>query len=282
MKEYNRDLLNQVQAVDLEMAKYFVKYCEENGLLCYFCGGGCIGAVRHHGFIPWDDDLDFFMPRPDYEKLKRIWKDTEKYALAFPTKTYNNHNIFITLCDKGTTMIKPYQTDIDMAHGITIDIFPLDGCPSGWRRNLQKIYGLAYQLFCAQLVPTNHGKIVEKIGKIGLSIVGNSTLRYYMWRFCEKNMSKYSIDECECITEICAGPHYMKNEYPKEIFSSAILMDFEDTKMPIPVGYDEYLKIAFGNYMELPPKEKQVPQHDTVIIDPSVSYAKYRGKYYCV
>ena len=69
--------LKEIQNKSLEMAEYFVEFCREHGLLCYLCGGGAIGGLRNKGFIPWDDDLDFFMPRKDYEKLPELWK---KYA----------------------------------------------------------------------------------------------------------------------------------------------------------------------------------------------------------
>lgn len=282
MKKYDEKLLRKVQEKDLQMAKYFVEYCEKNDLLCYFCGGGCIGAVRHNGFIPWDDDLDFFMPRSSYEKLKTIWKDTEQYSLIFPSQSYNDHNMFMTLRDKQTTMIKSYQADLDIIHGISIDVFPLDGCPTGIARKSQMIWGLIYQLLCSQMVPENHGIIIEGIGKLILRIINNSNMRYRIWKKAEYKMSKYRIEDCKYVTEICAGPQYMKNEYPKEIFEKAVYLRFEDTKMPVPIGYNDYLKIAFGDYMQLPPIEKQIPEHDAIKIDTDRSYKHYRGIYYCI
>ena len=92
-------------------------------------------------------------------------------------------------------------------------------------------------------------------------------------------MSKYKIDDCDAITEICAGLYYMKKRYPKQCFSRAVKYDFEDTKMPVPVGYDEYLKIAFGDYMKLPPEEKRKPGHDAILIDTERSYINYRDIY---
>ncbi len=282
MSAFDIEQIKAVQAIDLRMAKHFVQFCEDNKLLCYFCGGGCIGAVRHKGFIPWDDDLDFFMPREDYEKLKKLWKDTDDYALLYPTEKYNDHNMFITLRDKHTTMIKPYQQEIDTIHGISIDVFPLDGYPEKTiERFIQIFWALIYQLFCAQLVPENHSGFTSFLARLGLSVIRSPKSRYRIWKTAEKYMTKHRIADCESITEICAGPHYMKNRYPKECFSEAVYMDFEDTKMPIPVGYDTYLKIAFGDYMQPPPEEKRMPQHDAIMIDPCNGYSNYKGKYYC-
>jgi len=282
MQSYDEDLLKKVQKVDLEIAKFFVSFCKEHNILCYFCGGGCIGAVRHKGFIPWDDDLDFFIPRDDYENLKQMWKDTDRYALLYPTEKYNDHCMYITLRDKSTTMIKPYQKDIDTVHGISIDIFPLDGYPnSKIQRCWQVFWGLTYQLFCAQVVPENHGKVTTILGKTALGVLRSNKLRCRIWKKAEQEMTKYRIVDCDAITEICAGPRYMKNRYPKELFKEAIFVPFEDTEMPIPVGYDGYLKMAFGDYMSYPPEEEQVPSHDAVFIDPDETYRSYKGKYYC-
>ena len=278
MAEYDRKQLKDIQNTILRMGKFFADYCSENGLLCYMCGGGCIGALRHKGFIPWDDDLDFFMPREDYEKLKKIWREHERYALIYPTETYNDHNMFMTLRDRQTTMIKTYQKDLDIVHGLAIDIFPIDGCPSSaFRRSGQLFWGLVYQLFCSRLVPEKHGKAVSLAGQSLLALVRSPKRRYRIWRYAEKQMSRYRIEDCEYITEICAGPGYMKNRYPKEAFEKRIDVPFENTTMPIPEGCDAYLSIAFGDYMTLPPEEKRRPSHESVITDVSNPYTEYRN-----
>jgi lipopolysaccharide cholinephosphotransferase len=287
MLPYTDGELRSMQEICLEMAKYFVEFCTEHNLLCYFCGGGCIGAIRNHGFIPWDDDLDFFMPREDYEKLKVLWGQEQhqnsRLCLLYPSKDYNDYNSFITLRDCSTTFIKPYQKSLDITHGILIDIFPLDGCPSSkHKRFFQKIWACIYLLFCSQQVPQKHGKALRTSGKLLLAMIPRYKTRYKIWHFAEKKMSRYAISECSLITELCAGPYYMKKEYPKDIFAAAVYKDFEDTKMPVPVGYDTYLKIAFGDYMKLPPKEKQVPEHDCDFLDLRTPYDKYKGIYYCL
>ena len=180
-------------------------------------------------------------------------------------------------------MIKTYQADLEMVHGITVDVFPLDGCPANkLSRKVQLFWGLVYQLYCAQIVPQNHGKFVEIVGKVALNAIADPNKRYKVWKYAEKQMSKYSFDSAEKITELCAGPRYMRNMYPQKCFAKAVFKQFEDTQMPIPVGYDKYLKMAFGEYMKLPPKEKRVTEHDAVLIDTKTPYTEYRYKYYLV
>lgn len=274
--------LEELQKVNLRMAKYFVEFCKKHDLLCYFCGGGCIGAVRHKGFIPWDDDLDFFMPRESYERFKTLWKDTEKYVLTYPNESYNDHNMFMTLRDKTTTMIKPYQAHLDIPHGVVMDIFPLDGCPSSkWQRKTQLLWALVYQLYCSQMIPMNHGKLVKLAGQMALTVVCKKSWRYKIWRFAEKQMSKYNIVDSDYITELCAGPRYMKLAYPKSIFSSGKWVAFSCEKMPIPIGYDQYLTLAFGDYMKLPPEEQRVAPHE-YYMDLKNPYIIYKGKKYLV
>ena len=268
--EISMSELRKIQEKELECLVYFKDFCEKNNLLFYFCGGCCIGAVRHKGFIPWDDDIDIFMPRNDYERLYKLWDNNKhnRFKLLRTDDTIFTGNIFTTIVDTNTTCIKAEQQNIDVPHGFMMDIFPLDACPnSNFKRKMQMLHCMLYSLFLSQVVPKNHGKIITLGSKILLGVFRSSEIRKKIWRYCERKMSQYSINECRYITELCAGPHYMKNKYPKEIFASAVYKEFENMQMPIPVGYDEYLKIAFGDYMTLPPAEQQKPHHNIVFYD---------------
>lgn len=279
--EFTNEQLRLLQLKELESLLYFRDFCEENNLLFYFCGGCCIGALRNGGFVPWDDDVDIFMPRPDYEKLCRIWKKRSKNPRFKLLRTDGNiftGNIFTTLVDTNYTLIKANQIHLDIPFGLVTDIFPIDGCPQGIKRKFQKMWAMVYSLFLAQVVPEKHGGIAAFGSKVLLTVFRGKKIREKIWRLAEKKMSKYKIKDCKFITELCAGPGYMRNEYPKEAFASALYKDFEGYKMPIPAGYDEYLKIAFGDYMALPSEEKRKPHHDVVYCDLNSTYEQSKEK----
>ncbi|MCF2555215.1 LicD family protein [Faecalicatena contorta] len=284
--DYSKEELQKIQKKSLEMLLYFKKICDENHLLFYFCGGCCIGTVRHQGFIPWDDDIDVFMPRKDYEILKRIWKrraDVTRYVLEDADAYHTDYNLFLNIKDTQTTFIRPYQKDLDICHGLVLDVLPIDGCPSGFlQRKMQLMWALIYSVYRAQTVPVNHGKGISLLGKFALAVVPSKKMRYHIWHFAERQMTKYNMEDCEYVTELCSGPHYMMNRYPKKAFESAVYKLFEGHEMPIPVGYDDYLKIAFGDYMKLPPEEKRVAHHEVIICDVDKCYKEYKGSYYCV
>ena len=222
------------------------------------------------------------MPRKDYEKLPELWNKYAKkeYFLSKSDSKFVDRNLFITIRDTQTTCIKPYQQDLDMPHGLALDVIPLDYYPKDeTSRKKQVRWALIYSLFCAQTIPEKHGAIMKWGSTILLGLTPKA-LRYKIWKKAEREMTKYTREESDGITELCTGPGYMKKKYPIEAFDDNIFIDFENTKMPIPVGYDIYLKTAFGDYMTPPPKEKQVPHHDAVITDMENSYIKYKGEYY--
>ena len=263
--------LRDLQLKSLEILLYFKEFCDKYKLTFYLCGGCCIGAVRHEGFIPWDDDVDVFMPRQDYERLPKLWNryaNTKMYSCNRTTRDKFMGNIMTTITDNRTTVIRPWQEGKDGHKGVMMDVLPLDGCaPKGIKRNIQMLWSMIFSLYCSKMVPVNHGKMISFISRTLLFLVPGNSLKYKLWKFAENQMSKYKIENSKFITELCAGPHYMKNEYPKEIFSSVIYKNFEGHLMPLPGGYDSYLKIAFGDYMKLPPKENRIPHHDIIFLN---------------
>lgn len=284
--ELTAEQIRGMQLKSYEIFRYLKGFCDEHGLLVYFCGGCCIGALRHKGFIPWDDDIDVMMPRDDYERLAELWPkyaDTQRYSYVRTSEDLVTGDLMAKICDNTTTCITGYQQNADIPQGLTLDIIPLDGCPSNRNaRRAQKAWALVFSLFCAQSIPSNHGGLMAWGSKVLLGLFRGRRVRYKIWRFAEKQMTKHRIEDCKLITELCSGPGYMRNEYPAHAFARAICKEFEGNEEPLPQGYDEYLRIAFGDYMEMPPEEKRKPHHDVVFLDLETPYLEYRGVKYCV
>ena len=277
--------LRAIQLKSLEILVYFRDFCKTHGLNFSLCGGTCIGAIRHKGFIPWDDDIDVFMLRDDYERLEELWEkyaDTKKYSICRTTWENNYHQIVIAIKDNETTFINSHSKDEDIVHGVGIDVLPLDGYPdSKLQRISQVIHAMIFSLFNAQRLPDNQGKLARWMSKIILAIIPSPKIRYKLWTHSEKQMKKYNIKDCEYIAQLISGFKFMKLKYPKEVFETTIDKEFEGYQMPVPAGYDTYLRMGFGNYMEYPPKEDQVAKHKVVYINLKESYKKYKGIYYC-
>ena len=281
----NEIRIKDLQIKSLEIYEYFKNFCKKNNLRHFILGGCAIGAVRHKGFIPWDDDIDIFMPRPDYEKLIEIWNkeaDSERFPLCRTDLEHNYHCCATFIKDNNTTFVNEHSINEDINHGFFIDIMPLDGCPkSKLKRFFQIIFAMIYSLFHAQRLPNNQGILIRYLAKILLGIVKSPKLRYKIWRFCEKQMTKYNYDNSDYITELVTGLKGLFYRHPKEFFSEIISVPFENTEIYLPIGFEQYLKRVFGDYLTLPAEKDRIPKHKPYFIDLNTSYKKYKGIYYC-
>ena len=282
----NRVDIRELQMKLLEILLYFDKYCKENHLKYYLCGGCLIGVVRHHGFIPWDDDVDLFMPRADYERLTRIWNktgDTKHYKFCRTDRKHNYHDGGASLRDINTTEINRHSVNEDICHGIAIEIMPIDGCPkSKIRRALQLFDACVFSLFNVQRLPDNKGKLTRNVANIVYKIIRSPKTRYKIWKKAEKRMSKYSWDECSQVTELIGAFHGMILRHSKRDVENVVYRDFEGHKLPVMAGYKKYLSRIWGDYMQLPPEEKRVAKHDSVYTSTTEPYKQFKGKLYCV
>lgn len=276
----------EVQGKMLEILLYFDAFCRENSLKYYLCGGSLIGVVRHQGFIPWDDDIDVFMPRRDYELLGQIWNEkanTSRYRYCRTNRNENYRDGGASIRDVNTTMILRHSVDDDICHGIAVEIMPIDGCPkSKIKRAIQLFHAFVFGLFNVQRLPDNKGKFFRTIAGLVYKIVRSPDIRYRLWRISEKKMQRFDWEECDEVTELIGSIKGMLIRHPKADFDSVVYRPFEGYELPVMAGYKEYLSKIWGDYMQLPPEEKRVSKQDTVFISATEPYEKFKGIYYCV
>lgn len=281
MELCNGVTIRQLQTKLQEIFLYFKKICEENNLV-YWCGGGTmLGAIRHKGFIPWDDDLDVFLPREDYEKLYRIWEqvaDTAHYALVRTDKSHNYHHTAMNLVDLTTTYIPKHSVNEDNMFGVYIDVIPFEGCPASRIKQYIQIYhSVMYSVYNVQRLPDNQGNLLKIPTKILLGLVGSSEQRYKIWKKHEIEMTKYPFGTAKYVKETITSFKGLFRIYDREIFET-IEVPFEDITIKIPKGYDYYMKQIYGDYMKIPPIESMASRYGTVsFIDLNRPFIEYRG-----
>lgn len=269
----------------LEILSEFIRVCEENDLTYWACGGTCLGALRHDGFIPWDDDLDVFMPRPDYERLWTLRNKfrEDRYKLCRTTRDKNYHHRVQQLVDINTTFINQRSVDEDIEHGVYIDILPMDGCaPTAFTRLKQMVCSSVFSIYNVQCLPEFHGgRLFRAAVGAALALIRNQDQRYRIWRSCEMKMTAWDWKTCRQARELTASFRVLLHPYPMEWFAGVEKHRFENIEINIPVGADAYLRQVYGDYMELPPEDERHIQHNTVKIDLHNSYLAYKGKLYC-
>lgn len=276
----------ELQEKMLEMLLYFDQFCRENHLMYYLCGGCLIGAVRHQGFVPWDDDIDLFMPRPDYERLAVLWNqnaDTKKYLYCRTGRKKVYHDGGASIRDIRTTEINRHSVDEDICHGIALEIMPIDGCPKSKIKRVWQLYNaFMFSLFNVQRLPDNKGKMLRCVSAVVYKIVSSKEQRYRIWKRCERRMSQYEWNKCEEVTELIGAIKGMVLRHEKKDFESVVYLNFEGHKIPVMAGYHKYLTRIWGDYMQLPPEEQRVAKHDAVYLSITEPYRQFKGVYYCV
>ncbi|MCT4384162.1 LicD family protein [Lacticaseibacillus paracasei] len=285
LSQATADQIRALQLKELEILKYVAELCVAHGLTYYMCGGTCIGTIRHHGFIPWDDDVDIFMVREDYEKLYHKWTSYStdpKYELCRSDAIHNYHHAAMTVNDSSTTFINLRTQNEDVNQGIAIDIIPIDHqAPTVWKRMTQRLNAILFSIFINQRLPDHQGRFLRALTALPLNMVKSPKTRYRIWKKAEKRMTKPQPNS-KNLVELVSGMKGLFRTFDPDWFASTIQMPFEDTMMPVMVGYDQYLTLVFHDYMTIPPKNEQLAKHKTAMIDTETPYLQYRGTEYLV
>ena len=274
--------MEKMKLLQLELFKEFIRVCTILNLHYYCVGGTLLGAIRHSGFIPWDDDIDVAMPREDYDIFcakaqpflrENIFLQTEQSDPQYP---FN----FAKLRDKNTTFIETSVSDLKINHGIYIDIFPLDGLPSNriksdWERIKSKL--LFWRISDVFLPPERDDrikKLAKKIVvKLSLILTGLHSVQETV-KVRGRQIKKYSFQNSNIITNYC-GAWGKKEIFPKEWLGNGVCSEFEGLTVIVPERYDLYLEQLYGDYMKYPPLEKQVSHHYCKVIDLEKPYTDY-------
>ena len=257
------------------MLKWFHEFCKNNDIRYFAIGGTILGAVRHQGFIPWDDDIDIGMPRSDYIKLIDIMrkKTDSQYVLESPLQNIDFVYSYSKLYDTSTTLIE--NTRKGVKRGIYLDIFPLDGIGNSLKesvRNFKKI-DFRNNLLSSRVCALNHRRkwyknmAIVMFSCLPKFILSKEKLIKSIENLCLKN----NYDSSKYVGNL-VGNWHEKEIMPKECFGEPKLYKFENLEIFGPENYDAYLQNLYGDYMKLPPKEKQVSHHDYIKIDLNTSY----------
>ncbi len=271
-------MIRGVQTRILEIMKYIDSLCRQNNIVYYIMGGTALGAIRHGGFIPWDDDLDIFMTPDQYEKFKAVFEsqNSSEYVLQ-EWKTTPNYLEYAKIRMNGTTFIEEcYKDRRDMHHGIYVDIMILHKVPES-KFIQKKIYYYSKFVTLYGLTQRNW-KPKTKAQAVVFHTVKRLPCKGIV-KMCYKAIYKYDSMEkgykyCYWIT-----PAKFRNGlFDAEFFSEPVDISFEDTVLLGSSRIKEYLEYRYGDYMKLPAEEAQRAAVHAMVYDVNVDYSEYIGR----
>ena len=270
--------MNDLQKKEFEILKEFITICKNNGINYYLVCGSALGAAKYGGFIPWDDDVDVALLRDDYERFLSV----APAQLPDGMFLQNFHTqksvpfIYSKIRLSNTTFIEKSAAELDINHGVYIDVFPLDGYPK------KKLCGIWFELkkqilrriISSVYVPNSR---LKKIVMLPIRVL---ILRDRLGDFVEKYdrlIRKYKISESDMICNF--GNSALRLEYsPKMQYNNGAAASFEGLDVVIPENYDEYLTQKYGDWRADLPPEQQVGHHYAEIIDLQRPYTDYIDK----
>jgi len=258
-------------AIQLDLYLTIAEICQKHQLKYFLMFGGLIGAIRHDGFIPWDDDLDVGMPRKDYEEFIRVAPDELEYPYFLRTPFTDPTCLYpvIDVCNSETTFIPKLFRKNGFNMGVVVDIFPLDYCyPDAVEKEWQQI--ITYYLHCTNFMKRGCKGLNER--------QKNDLVKYYTPDPYASFNKLHSLgtDSGDYMFICNALPYdYNRLIWPARCFEKSVKHKFESLEVEIPVGHDEILTKTYGDYMSFPPVKDRGAKNTQIFFDPDLPYTYY-------
>jgi lipopolysaccharide cholinephosphotransferase len=253
--------LNEIKKIELDILKQFGEFCSEHNLKYYLAGGTLLGAIRHKGFIPWDDDIDVCMPRPDYEKFLNEFpqENLNENLLLLDVRFHNFDAPFCNIIAKNTKVINKFVHN-KANQKLWVDIFPVDGLPQD-DKEVGSIYkrGNFYRKLL-MLCDANLGEgktAFKKWAKYILRPLANLYGKNNLVKKLDSIGRSYRYEDCEYVGAVTWGLYGVGERMLKAEFEKAVEVEFEGYRFPAFSCWDSYLRGLYGDYMQLPPLEKR-------------------------
>lgn len=261
--------LREIQLISLEICKKVDMICNENIFRYYLYGGSLLGAVRHKGFIPWDDDIDIVMPRPDYEKFLAYMQENQEKIKPLKLYSFENNAKYPYMISRVSDerYILDVENEDDYGIGIFIDVYPWDGVGQteeevaerkGKAARNSSLFYLSTRQKC---VKGNTKSIKKLLIKPAAFVVAKLLGKNYFEKKLSKMATKYKYDESRYVGCLVWGIDGVRGIYPIEWMEPYTKLQFEDAQFRVPKEWEKALSKLFRNYMELPPKKDRVPHH---------------------
>lgn len=276
MKQFDEKRYKEIL---LQTMKTFIAFCKEHDITYYACGGTAIGAVRHGGMIPWDDDIDVYMDRANYERFIQVSRELRGKYQDYEVVEFGVDGYYLPLTkftDRRTTIWE--DEGYPFIFGVYVDIFPLDFTAGPYEAIAQRAdeYRRIIQSYTQAQEQFHSYHLSRRIRQHGL-LKGLATLAYQflycrpcrrqLWAKAQKKLQELLLIQGD--QAICYGLEYTRRHevFPKEWFGTPVEMPFEDFTVSMPENYDAYLRSQYGDYMQLPPEGQRYSVHGRYFVD---------------
>ena len=262
--------LKKLQLIELDTLKEIDRICRKYDINYSLTGGTLLGAIRHKGFIPWDDDVDIALKRKDFIRLQRVCQKELKSEFFFQCHDSDKgwYRLYSKIRVNGTQFKELAHCQHDIHHGVYIDIFALDNVPNNKiLRHLQYIYFQFFNIgLSVKYINSSYRKRNKRIIAILLKVLYFPFSLDFLYKTADRISKRYNNCSCIFLTNF-NGAYGKKEVFPQKYFLETIDMPFEDTYLKCSKYFDDILSQLYGDYMQLPSPDKRVSLHKIIEMD---------------